>query len=216
MLDFLLMNADVVMRDLAQQHPIFHNEEDFKLKLVNLLRRSGARADPEVSLLARGSFINIDVVADACEGRIALELKYRQKPTEVIHNGETYKLKNHSALDYHRQDIWRDVERLESVMQNPENRVRMGFVIALSNADGLWTVGRKLDPNDVDFRLDPGRRVDGSKTPVAMRFKPAARISEDRKHPTTIRGSYKVQWRDYSHHGFRYVVLSVGGNGLPQ
>ena len=143
---------------------------------------------------------------------IAVELKYKTKKVHLRYGGEQFALQDHSAQDLGRYDFVKDIERLESVVE--AGRQVVGYAIILTNDSNYWTVSRKNDPVDAEFRIHEGRVLAGQ-----LSWDPSASQGTTRGRTGSIHltGSYRLAWRDYStvdaqkQSGFRCALVRVSG-----
>lgn len=196
---------------LAQRRPLFHSEADFQHELAWQLQSQGLvdKVRLELPVHTDKGVMNLDLLAVRGKERVAIELKYWKRALNLtLPDGERFALKNQGAHDISRYDFWKDVWRIETMID--EGQVDAGFALTLTNDPGYWRPGRG-GTIDAAFRLHPERaEVSG-----ALAWEKHAGIGTTRGRPDLhIRSSYQLSWHDYSlpdpQHPFRYMMLAVG------
>lgn len=210
-----------LLAELADVRPVFHSEADLKFALAwgMAIDRPGAEVRLEVPHDIAGDRWAIDLtVAVRPDAITGVELKYKTRRFVSDQNGEMFDLRNHSAGDQARYDVWKDVVRLESLVE--AGQLSSGLVVVLTNDPSLWTF-RPKPALDAAFSLAEGRVVSGE-TLTWAEGTGAGTKQGGREKPLRIRGHYGVDWRDYSMvetlipqlrsgSRFRYTVLAVDG-----
>ena len=192
---------------LAERRPVFHREADFQFALAWEIQKHhpdiGVRLEYPVPLEGERGYI--DTWLQDSDGAAAIELKYWTRRAELAINGEDFKLKEQSAQDLGRYDLWKDVRRVERLIAG-SHAVR-GYVLAVSNDQNYWNQGR---PGTVDaaFRTHEGRDVSGT---LAWSTRASAGTTKSREAPIELQGRYVTRWQPYSRGGaFRYLLLDIG------
>jgi hypothetical protein len=197
------------LSELASQRPIFHSEADFQHAFDWQLQQwfSDAKIRLEYPALV-DKWIYLDIWAEIASQNIAVELKYKTTLFEAKHDGETFKLKNHSAQDVGRYDFIKDIQRLEQLVSSRSNIV--GYAIFLSNETLYWSSSRK-QTIDADFHLNDERALSGTMhwSEIA-----SAGTTKGRSAPLTLRNDYLTNWQQYSilagtKGDFRYLAIEV-------
>ena len=203
------MELESLLSTLATKRPVFHSEADFQHALAWELHQH----DPTLTLrlekpiTAAGKPGAVDILVVTTGGVVAIELKYWKKKLAANVNGESYQLKNQAAQDISRYDFWKDVSRLERLIE--EDAIRTGFVVALTNDPGYWRSGRS-GTVDESFRMHEGRVVNG---PLRWSDRASAGTKRNRESEIVIRNAYTLEWKAYSTvpaRGagvFRYVLV---------
>jgi|ECHhosMinimDraft_1075155.scaffolds.fasta_scaffold07143_1 hypothetical protein len=148
--------------------------------------------------------------------KIGIELKYFTANLEWHDdkNDEYIILKEQLAYNYKCYDAWHDVERLENFIRS--GNINKGFAIWLTNIKSLtedWDkVKKKIEkdinkkPNYYDFYISNNREIpDDDYRPnpkngsVELKWDdPSKKGIKGRENPITIKGNYKVYWKEYS------------------
>lgn len=197
------------LQALAQIRPAFHSEADFQHELAWLLRE---RKIAEQIRLERpfdvgGDRLNLDVLA-ICGGEpVGLELKYWKRGARFRHGNEPYTFKNQAAQDISRYDFWKDVVRLQTLVN--AGYLKRGYAVALTNDPSYWNKSERVTV-DADFRLHHEREARGT-----LRWAPGAGpgTRRGRELDLALTGAYQIQWTGYSAlagQTFRAVVVAVG------
>ena len=126
---------------LAERRPVFHSEADFQHELAWLVRERysdvGVRLERPVPL--KGERGEVDIWLRERDGPTAVELKYWTRRLELTERGEIFALRDQSANDQRRYDIWKDVARIERLVD--QQQAVSGYVIALTNDHLYWSEG---------------------------------------------------------------------------
>lgn len=206
------MDLQAVMRTLAGKRPVFHSEADFQHALAMEI----ARLDPAAQVrLEYRPLSDERVYLDLWIGgerSLAIELKYKTRLISVEWQGERFDLANQGAQDLGAYDVWKDVQRLENVCSRRDGTE--GYVILLSNDASYWNGSTNEGTVGGAFRLQEGRVASGG---LFWASHAGDGTMRNREEPINLRGSYRVNWRDYSRLGtgagltFRYVIIPVAG-----
>lgn len=205
------LDIHTLMSGLAERRPVFRVERDFQDSLSEYIAE--ATLEREICL-EFPSFRNEKKRLDIWlpESQILIELKYKTQKLHIRNNGKFFNLKNQSADDQARYDFLKDIQRLERAVE--EGVAKCGFAIMLTNESLYWRSSPTGRPTLFDeFRIHEGRRVTG-----AMMWGPTAGAGtrEGREAPISLKGSYTLNWREYSQLGaerngrFRYLAVPVG------
>lgn len=200
----------LLMQTLASQRPIFHSEADFQHALAWQIHTSHPQARIRLETRPQRG-IRLDLLVHL-EETIAIELKYLVSRVDEVVSGERFNLPNQAAQDISRYDFLKDVVRVERFVA--DGIADRGWAIALSNDQGYWRPGTKLDPVDLMFRLNEGRSISGS---LAWGPLAGAGTTKGRESPLTLVGHYESSWHDYSSIArssgkpivFRYLLFEV-------
>ena len=143
--------------------------------------------------------------------KIAIELKYMTRKSELEDNEESFALRNQGAQNQRRYDFLWDIHRLELMRSMPEF-CEAGHAVLLTNDPLYWIPPRRQDTVDSDFRVHEGRVISGK---LAWAAKATPGTKRGRESPIRIEGSYSLRWQDYSDFTeellgkFRYLAVSV-------
>ncbi len=190
------MNLKAVLESLARKRPIFHNEADFQHALAWELRE---KYDCKIRLEKRIDIdpqkrSYLDIWVEHNDRRIAIELKYKMRAVEYIHEGETFTLLNQGAQDIGRYDVIKDLQRLEQMVKY--QIVDEGHLIFLTNDLSYHcNPGMEKSTADRDFRVHEGRVISGS---LAWHESTGAGTMKGREEPIFLEGKYKLSWQEYS------------------
>ncbi len=181
-----------LLSQLASERPIFHSEADFQHALAWLIHTEHPTAQIRLETRPERG-IRLDLLAVIEGERIAIELKYLVARFEGWVNGERFDLPNQAAQDISRHDFIKDITRLERFVS--DGVADVGWAVALSNDQGYWRQGSKLDPVDAMFRIHEARVLEGALSWGALA---GAGTTRKREEPLVLRGTYSCGWRDYS------------------
>jgi len=197
---------------LAIERPVFHSEADFQHALAWHIHTimPEARVRPEYRPRMRET-LYLDILARTVDGDITLELKYPTRKLECEIAGEGFALKDQSAQDLRRYDFIKDVARLERIVDAfPGMR---GYALLLTNDSSYWGQSFSSAAIDAAFRIHEGANLAGT---LAWASHAGTGTMTSREQPLTLRGTYPVEWRDYSvisggksYNRFRYLLVPV-------
>lgn len=210
----LTLDLKQLMARLASERPIFHSEADFQHALAWQIHT--AHPEARVRLETRPERgIRLDLLVSIKDETIAIELKYLVSRVDQVFLGERFNLPNQAAQDISRYDFLKDVARVERFVA--DRIADRGIALALSNDQGYWRSGTKLDPVDLMFRLNEGREISGA---LSWGLMAGAGTTKGREMPLKLTGRYECAWQDYSSIGqssgkpivFRYLLIEVQRN----
>ena len=209
-----MLDFNLLLEALANKRPVFHSEADFQHALAWELQLSDPNIDIRLeyrpSWLDRRNYVDIWVMEG--DTATAVELKYKTRRIDMSFGGERFALLNQSAQDVGRYDYVKDIERVERVVA--AGRQVVGYAIILTNDSGYWSLPRKSDSVDANFRIHEGRVLSG-----LLGWDPRASEGTRRGRMDSINlsGSYRLAWRGYSGSDgpqpreFRYALVQVSG-----
>jgi hypothetical protein len=194
-----LIDVRSILRSLAIRRPVFHSEADFQHEFAWQIRQDhgalSVRLEVPSGLEGVGT---TDILVRTERTVLGIELKYLVKSFTTEANGETFRLRTHSAYDHRRYDVLRDVARLERLNQKITGP---SYVVVLGNDPAFWKSALGRNTVDAAFRIDHGRTVEG-----ALAWAPHAGLGTTKGRETiALLGRYDFLWEDY-------VVLD-GANG---
>jgi hypothetical protein len=203
------MHIEAIIGRLQKERFLFHSEADFQHALAWEIQRYHRSAKVRLEINLVGSLEPreaTDILVKDGEMCYAIELKYRKKKIDVECSNEKFCLREHSATDEGRYYFVEDICRLEHLVETRDSTI--GYAIFLTNDTAYWKVQqkRKQPPNDQMFRIHEGCVL---KETLSW-GKPLKR-----RAPLTLKGSYGINWDDYSTVGtegagkFRYIILKV-------
>ena len=204
-----------LMSGLARHRPVFHSEADFQHALAWRIHEMWPN---ERVRLEYKPFKPEKMYLDIClpEMGVALELKYPTQELTVVHEGETFALRWHSAQDVRRYDFLKDIQRLERLEKLSEQRApQAGFAILLTNDPSYWKPWKppqRRHPNDEAFRLHEGEKKEGK---MAWSKQAGAGTTIGRRAPIRLKGSYGLEWKPYAtvregkYREFRYLAVQT-------
>lgn len=195
-----------LMANLSRQRPIFHSEADFQHALAWQIHRTIPNCEIRLEMpyrVPQGNWY-LDIWLQTME--IAIELKYRTKRMEGEKDGEYFLLKNHSGYPQGRYDFLKDIQRLEQVVA--DRKAKSGFAVLLTNDLNFWQQPQQRweTTNDANFRLHEGRTLTGELTWSEQASDGTMRTKEGKNLPIHLKGSYHLQWQEYSHWGEQAIV----------
>jgi hypothetical protein len=204
------------MEVLARTRPVFHSEADFQHALaVGMSER-----DPDYDVRLeyrplREERLYLDLWVGSSEGTAAVELKYKTRSVALEWGDELFELAGHGAQPLGAYDFWKDVQRLETVVQARQGTV--GYAVLLTNDSTYWSAPASRDTIGDAFSTHEGREASGH---LQWASHAGAGTIRGREAPIPLQGAYRVSWSDYSRLGpepgmsFRYVAVHVGADGV--
>lgn len=206
-----------MLAKLAQERPIFHSEADFQHALAWQIHAAHPEARIRLETRAERG-IRLDLLVKIDDETVAIELKYLVSRVDQVLFEERFNLPNQAAQDISRHDFVKDVVRVERFVA--DGIADRGIALALSNDQGYWRSGTKLDPVDLMFRLNEGREISGA---LNWGLMAGAGTTKGREIPLSLTGRYRCDWQDYSSIErpsgkpivFRYLLFEVQRNESP-
>ena len=200
------------LEGLSERRPVFHSEADFQLGLAWHIHETEANSQVRLEFKPfQSENMYLDIWLQTSE--TAIELKYPVRELKVEREGEVFALRNQSAQDTRRYDFIMDIRRLEQVVYDSAP-AEVGFAVLLTNDPSYWEAPQRgwEDTSDAAFRVHEGRVIKGE-----MKWSESASegTKEGRQEPINLKGSYDINWRDYSilneekYGKFRYLVVAV-------
>ncbi|BCW95794.1 MAG: hypothetical protein WHS44_07430 [Fimbriimonadales bacterium] len=233
-----MIDVPQLLESLSRERPVFHSEADFQFALALAMHQH----HPQLTIrMEKTEIINnqnarVDIFAYA-KGQVALmELKYWARALRVQvqladDEFETYSLSNRGAQLLGRYDFFRDLMRLETLVQKyaRKNIEAVGYTVVLTNDSAYWKPPGEEDVFYYDFRLTEGRTLWSGET-LHWGEGASQGTIQGREQPITLRHTYTLRWERYSNclthllvkpyedervrHGeFRYLLLRVPPEG---
>jgi hypothetical protein len=208
-----------VLTEMAHQRPVFHSEADFQHAFAWEVHRQvpDASIRLEKPLTTIAGVAHLDVLIQREGATVAVELKYKTKKLTHQITDEAYNLRSHGAQDLGRYDFMKDIGRLEDISASFPSTV--GYAVLLTNESSYWRNPLSSKTVDAAFRLHEGRVLSGEATWGAGASKGTMK---SREKPIKLRGSYKLEWHDYSALQtnkdlvFRYLLVAVPSYRIKQ
>ncbi len=204
-----MINFVALMEHLSQDRPIFHSEADFQHTFAWKIHEMVAESQIRLEFKP---LLDKSIYLDVWLGYLgaAVELKYPTRTLICGIDGEEFRLRNQGAQDTRRYDFFKDIQRLEYIVETWEP-ASSGFALFLTNDPSYWSAPLKPDTNDVEFRIHENRRISGV---LNWLGKPARGSIKGRESAIKLRGKYALNWRDYSNptalnNPFRYLLVEV-------
>lgn len=212
--DMILNDFLSLLEDLSGRRPVFHSEADFQLALAWHIHETVPNFKVRLEFKPfQSENMYLDIWLQTSE--TAIELKYSTQELKVARKGEIFALRNQSAQDTRRYGFIMDILRLEQVVYD-SGMAKAGFAVLLTNDPSYWKLPQQgwQDTMDAAFRIHEGMLIKGE-------MKWSERVAEGAikgmEESIKLRGSYDVNWRDYStlneekYGKFRYLVVKVPG-----
>ena len=207
-----MLDIRCLLTDLAKNRKVFHSEADFQHALAwhihQTMPESQIRLEFPVPAEHRKMYVDIYLPDE----KIAIELKYVTRKSELKHNGESFALRDQRAQNQRRYDFLKDIQRLECMRSVP-GLYEAGHAVLLTNDRLYWDdPPRGQDTVDSAFRVHEGQKISGE-LDWADQTSPGTK--KGRECPIQLEDSYCLRWQDFSNicekqqGEFRYLAVSV-------
>lgn len=204
------MDFDIhsILESLGKTRPIFHSEADFQHALAWEIHTRLPKATVRLEIPFSGVG-HVDCLVKTATSSVFIELKYKTSSLRVLHAGDKYALRNHSAQDCARYDFVKDIQRLEQLTTIFGGH---GLAVFLSNDHGFWDKTKRVSTVDAAFRMHEGACF---KKTLEWGKNASEGTTKGRTRPISLEGEYPIRWRDYSEvqadalSAFRYCVVNV-------
>ena len=120
--------------ELLDNGSIFTSEADFKYNLALKLSKEPEISNIVIEFPEKDKYV--DLYCEYNKSRYYIELKYKTKKILINKCSQKIELKSHSAQNDNRYLLYRDIERLESFIENKDNAV--GISLFLTNDENYW------------------------------------------------------------------------------
>lgn len=202
-----MFDIQQVLVSLANKRPVFHNEADFQHALAWEIRESydcKIRLEKRMDIRA-GKRSYLDVWVEHQGKTYGIELKYKIRGSEYVHDGETFSFLNQAAHDIGRYDVTKDLQRLEQMVSL--GLVDEGVMILLTN-DAAYYREPSIEKftADRDFRIHEGRLLAGE---LKWSEFTGEGTMKGRTDPISLQGRYTVKWQDYRSFGPANFVMKM-------
>ena len=207
-----MIRVEAIMNELRKSRPIFHWEADFQHALAWEIHihfpAAIVRIEVHPGRIGPREYLDIWIRDENIT--YAIELKYKTRKLDAIHNGEEFRLLNHGAQDIGRYDFIKDVARVERfVIGHPRT---VGYAIMLTNDNWYWQTAEYLSTADANFRIHDTRTINGE-----LRWSEATGVGtmRGRENPLVLNCSHEIRWFNYSElvergpNKSRYVLLKM-------
>ena len=221
-----MLEIDEIMKSLSKEKPVFYSEKDFQCLLGWQIKEKypDMEVRSEVSIEKNdGKTEHLDLRISDVKGKIGIELKYITEKFKTTIDGDKFNLKNHAANDLRCYDILKDIQRLESYVNNGE--IDKGYSIVLTNVKSLWCQKKQKKETYYDnFRISDGKTVEGKlcwKPNINGEInEPARGTTKGRTKSINLQGTYNLNWKEYSNNLsdekesnksglFKYLIVEV-------
>ena len=222
----IMLEIEDILKSLSKEKPVFYSEKDFqcllgwqiKAKYPDMEVRSEVPIEKD-----SGKTEHIDLRVRDVKGKIGIELKYITEEFRTTIGEDKFNLKNHSANDQKCYEVLKDIQRLESYVNNGE--IDKGYSIVLTNVKSLWSQKKQKRETYYDnFRICDGKTVEGilcwKKNINGETNNSANGTRKAGTKPINLQGTYNLNWKEYSNNLsdekepkknglFRYLLVEV-------
>ncbi|MFC5648608.1 hypothetical protein ACFPYJ_05600 [Paenibacillus solisilvae] len=206
------MDIRMLISNLSQKRPVFHNEADFQHALAWEIREWYPNSKIRLEMKVHGANTKtyLDIWVQHADCKYAIELKYKTRSFNCNIEDEHFSLNNHGAHDIGRYDVLKDLQRLEQMVT--AGVVDQGFLIFITNDPAYYSEQRQGQQTvDRDFRLHEGRSIEGH---LSWSENTGIGTMRGREEPISLQGHYKIKWDSYTRVDlrpgeFNYLLLPV-------
>lgn len=206
-----------VMRDFRSKGQVFFNEahfqDEFCLALNNKLSKN-YKLTLEYSPNFNKYRVDLLIEDIRSDEKIIIEFKYVVRKQMVqIHNSNIFiNLKSQGAYDVRRYQFWRDVSKIEDLIQN--KKCNEGYCVLLTNAVSLI---QPINPTNIDYYFDISAGCHPLKTGTLYwnhscpKFKTGKTLGRY-KNKVSISKQYNFTYTNYTHPNFsdfKYLILPI-------
>ena len=206
-----MLDIKSLLTGLAENRKVFHSEADFQHALAWHIHQTKPKSQIRLEFPMPVEHRKLHVDIWLPEEKVAIELKYMTRKSELEDNEESFALRNQGAQNQRRYDFLWDIHRLELMRSMPEF-CEAGHAVLLTNDPLYWNPQRRQDTVDSDFRVHEGREISRE---LAWSPRASPGTMRGRESPIRKGGSYRLHWQDYSDFTeeplgkFRYLAVSV-------
>lgn len=205
--------------------PLFFNEADMANQFARFIASQYDGVDIHmevfyemptcVSGLIKKKPISFDLVLVIKDRIIAIEMKYKTRIRNILHDGIIYHLKNHSSQNLTRYDVWYDLERCEFILTQNIPLIKQqpteAYAIIYTNDHLLWESAENTMSSDLPLcngsypAQDRKIHASGDTNDVPT----AGSVGAFRlNHVINITNGYDFRWKD-AEYGFRYLLIGA-------
>jgi len=223
---------------LKIDRPIYHSEDDFKFSFSKVLQEELGKnytirleRPEEILMLKRDGTtkvarapIDIVVINKITSEFYPIELKYKTKKYETIHQNEKYKLTEQGATDIGRFSFRKDIYRIEQLVKNKSIQ---GFFIVITNENKYLQNISNKDTLDKNFSFHNNAILD--KEDKSWNYKKQLAsgyslnddfklIKNNKLHWTStgdefyklnLKNTYEIKWETYSKFENTEMYISI-------
>lgn len=194
------VDLEEALAALALRRKVFHSEADFQLAFAWEVKAIEPQMD--VYLETRPiAGVHLDVAFERDGFYTAVELKYLTRKWSGPVDGQTYDLKNHSAHDFRRYDVVKDIARVEEFIEaRPDAN---GAVVVLTNDPAYPSRSSSSTANDLAFRIGEGAVLEGLRAWGRIPASAGGRTDLHLKH------RYEMHWARFSNDNPKLWQLTI-------
>lgn len=213
----MLKNAiEQIMKEYSENGTVFFNEAHFQFEFAISLSAKLSMSNYRITLEHCPNFkkYRVDLLVEDIKNneKTIIEFKYvTKKATIEIHEQFYIDLKSQGAYDIRRYQIWRDISKLEDLLDN--KKCDHAYFLMITNADKLI---KPVPKNNLDCEFDISTRKRNRPDKKELYWShPSPRT--ERRYPNRIiirkNESYKFDYIPYSSStnaaSFKYLILQI-------
>lgn len=224
------MNIPNIVEKFKKDHRYFHSETDFQFALAWYIHKEHENATVLLEYpygKDKNSRSYLDMYIKDQNIKYGIELKYKTTFAHIKAEPEDIHLTNQAAHGNACYDYWKDVERLEKMIEG--EIIHKGYAIFLTNASVYskkegepWHGRDGKIPDYSEFRIRNARTIkNGNKKSKILNWRDGVvpkGATKDRADVIEIRNQYTIKWNNFSTYKdkgveknkeFQYLCLEI-------
>lgn len=200
-----------VMNDFGNKKKVFFNEAHFQYEFILALYSELGSKDWQYEIeYQKSSRWKIDLVLSSRSDnneKYAFEFKYKVKSQLVdIMPGLQINLKDQIAHDESRYNCWRDIYRIEQLIE--ENDFIGGFFLLITNDEKLIS---KVNQNNQDYKFDISEGEQPKYAPPLVWKDMNRSTAKKHSQELSIKGKYTFKYNQYGKpiDNFNYLIVPI-------
>lgn len=155
----------------------------------------------EFPIIQDNKLIHVDIMVVTPYGNYPIELKYKTKriKSDVLYPNTNIKmvdlLKDHSAPDINGYECWKDISRIEKLIDSAD--AKSGVCIVLTNEPYYWQGKSGVKSQGYPFRMLPGVLYKAGEKDWNIQGN-QVRTKTLKEYPKfNIKNDYQFEWKDF-------------------
>ncbi len=192
----MVLHMPLLLQKLSENRPVFVSEADFQFELGWMIKSLYPNAMVRCEYTPEfDTNMHIDILVILDGKWIPIELKYKTKGSEKVHNEIKYVLKNHSAKDVNCYLYLKDIQRIEKIKNQIGDMFAEGYTVFITNDISYTKKPGKQGCIYEDFALANGTVKNGT---LVWAETAGAGTTRGNELPIELQGSYPCEWAEYS------------------
>lgn len=198
------------INNLAKKRPAFYSEADFQFSLAWELKTLLPNANIYLERYEPTFNYYVDIWIEENGEFFPIELKYKTKEDNVVINGQSIILKNHSAIPLGSYDYLKDIHRIENLSQLPG--FKRGFAVMLTNEPMYYGTNTTASAYNM-FKICDGLTKQANVTMNwGLTNKQTPFQATKGREPFALKNTYQMQWNSYNNiykYEFKYIINEI-------